>query len=158
MMEWLGAYSKTVISFLLLQTLAQWVLPKGFEKQLQLLFGLGMVFTIASPLMAVLGADGQRVAEALDTFLEEAAWEGEVTVQEDALWETIYESNLSAWVQEETGAKQVDIIWQEGTEKTVEEVWLSGEGLSDASKKQVADGLGILPQQVTIQNEGGEKP
>ena len=110
MMEWLGAYSKTVISFLLLQTLAQWVLPKGFEKQLQLLFGLGMVFTIASPLMAVLGADGQRVAEALDTFLEETTWEGEVTVQEDALWETIYESNLSAWVQEETGAKQVDII------------------------------------------------
>ncbi len=158
MMEWLGAYSKTVISFLLLQTLAQWVLPKGFEKQVQLLFGLGMIVTIASPLMALMGVDGQAVEEALDAFLEETAWEGEVTVQEDALWETIYEENLKDWVQEETGAEDVAFSWQGEQKQTMEKVWLAGEGLTTKQQQQAAQMLGLTPTQVVLRNEGGERP
>lgn len=156
-MEWLGAYSKTVISFLLLQTLAEWVLPKGFEKQLQLLFGLGMIFTVAAPVMAVLGANPAPVAQALEDFLEETAWEGEVTVEGRPLWEEMYEEELEQQATKATGAQGAEILWEEESGQ-VQKVILEGADLTEEDGAQLAKDWGIAASQVTIRNEGGETP
>ena len=66
MFEWVTAYSKTVVSFLLLEAFAELILPEGYEKQLRLFGAMALILVVAAPLLNLQGQGKGWMEEAME--------------------------------------------------------------------------------------------
>ena len=111
MFEWVTAYSKTVVSFLLLEAFAELILPEGYEKQLRLFGAMALILVVAAPLLNLQGQGKGWMEEAMEQiktqpWAQEAWLETEVE-QTPPLWQDIYRKRLQEELCTATGAKEV---------------------------------------------------
>ncbi|HIW49079.1 MAG TPA: stage III sporulation protein AF [Firmicutes bacterium] len=157
MFEWVTAYSKTVVSFLLLEAFAELILPEGYEKQLRLFGAMALILVVAAPLLNLQGQGKGWMEEAMEQiktqpWAQEAWLETEVE-QTPPLWQDIYRKRLQEELCTATGAKEVVVELKDDGQIDTVRLTLPQDGPSQAETLARTAQYGLTQEQVQLDYE-----
>ncbi len=142
MLEIIGAYIKTIVSFLIVSVFVEIITPEGYKKYLKLLMGLMLTLTVLRPVAYLSGINENVIGGAVERWSEEI-WELPETytdTEENSLSFYIFEERLSEKICFDAEAEKAEIVVDESDESygKILEIRLYKSEKGDDDSKKVA--------------------
>ena len=157
MTELVGAYIKTIVSFLLISVFVEIISPEGYKKYLKLLMGIMLTMTVLQPLIRIAGLSSDELLGIVDRKTEEILGNDtyDFVVDDKELYLSLFEEKLNESILRDSMADRVEVVVDEGDEefgKILEiKLYKAEEGDDDQNNiAYLAGRYGVSPENIEL--------
>lgn len=118
MSELVGAYIKTIVSFLLISVFVEIISPDGYKKYLKLLMGIMLTMAVLQPIIRFVGWSSDELQGVVDRKTEEIfnTNDYDFVVDDKELYISLFKEKLKESILNDAKAENVEIVINEKEE------------------------------------------